>query len=279
MYGVIYNPISGRGTGEDYALQISKYFISKGEEVAISESLQKGVNLDFLKSNSGLIIVGGDGTIRPYLPHLAKLKIPVILFPAGNESLVAQQFLVSRNISELFERVKRNKLTEHYFGTANEEPFFLMCSVGFDAEVVAKVKDLRKGFSSNSLYARAILGTFYKKVKSFKLQVGDSTYTVRGSLIVANSSYYGAKIKPVSDASSEESTLKYSIFQGPHLKLLLKFIFMRLGIHSQRSEGEVKELIIKLEDGNSFNAQVDGDSLGRVNELRINISKDSVLFY
>jgi len=279
MYGILYNPISGRGLGENYAKQIVEYFLQKGERILLRESKSDGIDSDFLKNLIGLIFVGGDGTLRPYLPSLAEMQIPVILFPAGNESLIAKQFRVDRDIPKLYERVKSDKPTMHYYGLVNQEPFFLMCSVGFDAEVVHWVKQNRKSYSSDFLYLKGILASLFKSLNTYKLEYGDQVVSLSGTLIVANSRCYGGNISPVPDADSRDDKLNIRCFKGSYLSVLLKFIFMRMGIDRFRGSKEVKSVKIVGMHEKSLRYQIDGEARAVASSLTVEVSERRVGFY
>ncbi len=279
MYGVLYNPISGRGLAKSYAEQISDYFTLNGEEVSLFESLKDAIHEDFGGELKGLIVVGGDGTLRPYLPLLAKLQISCILFPAGNESLIAQQFKVSPNVSELYKRVKRNSPSQHFFGKANEEPFFLMCSVGFDAEVVHWVENHRKTYSSDLLYAKGIFASILRPSILYRLILLDNVDVIRGTTIVSNSSFYGGGISPLPNADSSEDYFLIRSFLGSYLSNGIKLIFLKLGLNRSFNEIKSKSIIIESCDKESLKFQIDGEARDSQGELRIEISTERVLFY
>lgn len=279
MYGILYNPISGRGLGRNYADQISDYFSVNGEQVLLKESNPSRIDEDFLKDISGLIVVGGDGTIRPLFPILAKLQIPVTLFPAGNESLIAKQFLINKNIPELYDRVKSNNPTLHHFGIVNGEPFFLMCSVGFDAEVVHWVKRHRTAHSSDMLYLEGILASIFKIPSSFGLACNNQT-SFSGTIIIANSPFYGGSVTPVPDADSGEGKLRVRYFIGSYLKLFFKFVFMRVGIDKFEGSEELENLEIKSIGNEEIRFQIDGEAMiDNGGCLKIQASLERVSFY
>ncbi len=280
-YGLIYNPTSGIGLAKSYAEEIKDYFLTHGDDLKIIESSKDRVHEDFLKDLAGLIVVGGDGTIRPYLPSLAENKIPVILFPAGNESLIAQQFKVARDIPSLCKRVKEGKVSEHYYGLANGEAFFLMCSVGFDAEVVHWVSKHRLKYSSDSLYIKGIFSCLFRKPNRFNLHTKIATSEIRGSIIVANSSYYGGGVSPVPEADSSFNSLVARVFPGSYLNMVYVFLMHKLGLAKFMVEPSrsSNSFLITSVDKLPILYQIDGDSRVEEEELKLEVSNETVKFY
>lgn len=278
-YGLIYNPTSGSGMAKSYAEDIRAHFLAHGDDLRIIESSKDRVHKDFLKDISGLIVVGGDGTIRPYLPSLAENKIPVILFPAGNESLIAQQFKVTKDISELYNRVKTNNLSSHYYGLANGEPFYLMCSVGFDAEVVHWVSKHRLKYSSDLLYIKGILSSLFKKPQRFILHTKIASTEIKGSIIVANSPWYGGGISPVPEADSRFDALVARVFPGSYLNMVYVFLMHKLGLAKFMVEPSMSSssFTMKSIDKLPILYQIDGDA--RVGEeLKLEVANETVKF-
>ena len=93
-----FNPISGGGRGAKIAELLRAKLESSGLSVVVERSAPRydPAQLEStLRSFDRLIVVGGDGTMRPLLPGLAATGVPVTMVPAGNESLFCRRFGMS----------------------------------------------------------------------------------------------------------------------------------------------------------------------------------------
>lgn len=295
---ILYNPRSGKEEGSSIASAISVYLSSKGMRVRSRESSRKYQEEDFkefITDSDALVVVGGDGTFRSLIPILSLQQIPVVLYPAGNESLVAKMFAVSKSIPELYERLKRNIEEEHYYAYMNELPFFLMASVGLDAEVVKRVEQMRtgqlkNGGSSNLIYVKGFIKALFSyrvsRIEFSSRGIGegseteDSNFSILGSFIIGNSSFYARKFLPVSEASSQSSYLFARLFEGTKFNLVCHWFCAGIrnsAIAIQNTYCQyAPEMKVKISE--PVAVQIDGDYAGDFSELVIKKSKKKIRF-
>lgn len=244
----------------------------------------------FLSENEVLVIVGGDGTFRDTIPFLASTNIPVVLFPAGNESLVAKQFSVSTSIPDLYERIMRYRIEKHFFCLCNDIPFFLMASVGFDSEVVKRVDQIRTKESSNLLYFRAFLKAIFSyrqpriTIQSHQKD-GDSNQqffptSISGSCIVANSSMYARNFLPAAEASSGHDEFFVRFFLDDKNKEIFNW-FRSAVFGTPLSLASTRHHYLgalKFITDTAMPLQLDGDYAGDFSELTFKKSNQQIAF-
>lgn len=99
------------------------------------------------------IAIGGDGTataVRARVPF----EVPLLVIPMGTENLLAGRYLQqSTSPSAVLEAVENGVIVELDMGWANDKPFLLMISAGFDAEVIRTVHENRRGNIRRWTYA------------------------------------------------------------------------------------------------------------------------------
>jgi diacylglycerol kinase (ATP) len=92
-----------------------------------------------------LVAVGGDGTVSALLNE--RPGVPVSVFPAGTENLVAQQFGLRRNGAALAKTITGGHPRRVDVGSALGRRFLLMVGFGFDGDVVTRHHNARLSHS------------------------------------------------------------------------------------------------------------------------------------
>jgi diacylglycerol kinase (ATP) len=83
-----------------------------------------------------LVAVGGDGTVSALLNE--RPNVPVSVFPAGTENLVAQQFGLRRDPHALARIIAHGQPRRVDLGSAGGRRFLLMVGFGFDGDIVSR---------------------------------------------------------------------------------------------------------------------------------------------
>ena len=204
--GILYNPISGLGNGKALAQAIAAESESKGYEARVFESrpaYDAGVVDTMLNGLAAFVVVGGDGTLMPLLSSLARSKVPVTMYPAGNESLFARSFSASDDRSELFRKLAAGKILSASYGLANDRPFFAMVSVGLDAEVIQRIAATRTRAIGKRGYLMPTLRAFACHHPALLTIVADGSTVIsgeRGYFVAANIADYACGLNPVPEA-------------------------------------------------------------------------------
>jgi diacylglycerol kinase (ATP) len=285
--GILYNPRSGKREASSFASSISVYLHAKGLQVRSRESSRKYQDEDisgFLNASDVLIVVGGDGTFRELIPLVAAHGTPVVLFPAGNESLLAKKFGISRSIPDLYEKIIRFQVEEHFFGFCNSLPFFLMASIGLDSEVVRIVDTARTAGSSDFLYVQAFLKAVFRyRPAVFSLHVDENEELIQvnsGSFIVSNSSMYAGSFLPAGEASSLSEEFFVRVFNDSKAGMILNW--MRSGIsRSALSTVRASQWYlprVSIRSAHPMPVQIDGDYAGDFTEIRFCKSEQKIRF-
>jgi diacylglycerol kinase (ATP) len=128
------------------------------EPVVISAADEIGPTVRDLVANQDLravVAAGGDGTIA-FVANRVPPETPLCVLPLGTENLLAK-YLRIKNRPEVILTLLQDGFVRRYDAAqAGERIFLLMLSCGFDAEVVRRVAERRRGNISHLSYARPI---------------------------------------------------------------------------------------------------------------------------
>jgi diacylglycerol kinase family enzyme len=105
-----------------------------------------------------LISVGGDGTVAELVNRTAP-GLPMTVFPAGNENLLARHFGLGPTPEECCRTVVEGAVVRRDAGQANRRIFLIMVSCGFDADVVHCLHLHRTGHVTSASYFNPIMAS------------------------------------------------------------------------------------------------------------------------
>jgi diacylglycerol kinase (ATP) len=104
-----------------------------------------------------VIAIGGDGTASAVRAR-APLEVPLLVIPMGTENLLAGRYLrQSTQPTAVLDVIENGVVIELDMGWANDKPFLLMISAGFDAEVIRRLHESRRGNIRRVTYLLPIL--------------------------------------------------------------------------------------------------------------------------
>lgn len=160
------NPQAGSGHGYDRIQQAISALRAADFAVSISPNCQElvaAIAATPPDSIAAVVTAGGDGTLRLAADRLPA-EIPLVPFPLGTENLLAKHFGFTTSAHELLQTVWHGPLIRIDAATANGKLFLIMATCGFDAEVVRRMDQQRKGHIRHWHYIKPIIQT----VRSYK---------------------------------------------------------------------------------------------------------------
>jgi len=105
-----------------------------------------------------LIAVGGDGTVAELVNRTVP-GLPLTVFPAGNENLLARHFGLGPTPEECCQTVVEGAVVQCDAGRAGRRIFLIMFSCGFDADVVHFLHLHRTGHVTSASYFNPIMAS------------------------------------------------------------------------------------------------------------------------
>ena len=103
-----------------------------------------------------VVAAGGDGTVSLLTNRLPR-GVPIAVMPMGTENLLAKYLAVSADPQLVCRAVVEGHFLRFDAGLAGDRLFLLMAGCGFDADVVRRVHQQRRGHIQHWSYAKPIL--------------------------------------------------------------------------------------------------------------------------
>ena len=191
----------------DFDLEF-KYTTHKGHahELA-SAAASEGVSI--------VVAVGGDGTVNEIASALIHTETALGILPLGSGNGLARDLGISPLLPfHALEAIKKGKILNIDYGTANKVPFFCTCGIGFDAHISNLFADKSKrGFIN---YIRLTIREYFKyKPKEYILKYDGKTLKKKAFVInFANIQQLGNNAYIAPEADYQDGLLNVTIV-GP----------------------------------------------------------------
>jgi diacylglycerol kinase family enzyme len=249
-----------------------------------------------------VVAFGGDGTINEVANGLAGTEIPLGLLPGGNTNVVCRTLGIPNDVVEATEHLLSLaddlRTTRVALGRVGDRHFVFSCGCGIDATVVEKV-DANPGLKSTAgpwYYSWSALSGYMRSYMRdpVMLEVATPEKSIEGVTVLAQNSdpftFFGSRAVHVCPpVAMADSFLSMSVLKrGNQLDaatLIPRLLSSRLdaGRHGQMetfdrlTEATVRSLSTEA-DGTvrTFPVQVDGDFIGRFEEVDISIVPDAL---
>ncbi len=220
-----------------------------------------------------LVGAGGDGTAAE-LVNRTPPGLPITMFPAGNENLLARYLRLGDSPEQVCRTIARGRVLQLDAGKAGQRIFLLMIGCGFDAEVVRRLHENRTGHAGNLAYCKPIL----RSIRSYeypRLRVywdADESQAVEEPefptearwLFAFNLPCYGGGLRLAPRAKGTDGLLDVCTFLRGSLWHGLRYAAAVLaGLHPRLADctvGRVRKLTITSEAEVPY--QLDGDPGG-----------------
>ena len=205
-----------------------------------------------------ILIFGGDGTLHRHLPALVRLKIPVLVVPAGSgndfaRALNLRSIRDAANAWRKFEagagNVRAVDLGTICEGATNTVHYFsCVAGCGLDSAVARKANRMPRWLRRHGGYALALLPTMFQfSAVSLRLNIGDGTLggEIAKPLLLAafaNAPYYGDGMLVAPRARLDDGQLDLCLINPlSRLKLLSLFPSVYFGRHLGIDEVEYSQ--------------------------------------
>jgi diacylglycerol kinase family enzyme len=162
------NPKAGAGSPENRVARLAELLARQGLEVVVLTNLDEVADEANRRFTAGclraLIAVGGDGTAAE-LVNRTLPGLPLTVFPAGNENLLARYYGLGPTPEECCRIVvdgavvRRDAGRAGAPGTPGRRIFLIMIGCGFDADVVQALHLHRTGHVTSASYFNPIMAS------------------------------------------------------------------------------------------------------------------------
>ncbi len=226
-----------------------------------------------------LFVVGGDGTIRQAAEGLAGSKTALAAIPAGTTNVWAKEAGIPHGIRTAFEAHLGGQVVAMDLGRANGEPFLLMASAGWDADVVWHVNRRLKVRAGQLAYVAATVTAFHRfRRHPAHFRSGLLQWDVPLAMaVVSNTRLYGGLVQPSPGATAVDGMLDFAalcpVRPGDGLRLVGKLAAHRLAGDVRAITARLTEITLETP---GIPYQLDGDATGH-SPLEVHIDPAALL--
>ncbi len=271
---MLVNRKAGAGRGSRVLVEAEQQLQAAGLSVTRASGPDQLAELVNQFSQAGqlraVVAVGGDGTVGLALNHTPP-GVPLVVLPAGTENLLAKYLGQRARPAELVELLTRGVVIRLDAGEANGQLFTLMISVGFDAEVVRRLHDRRRGNITHLAYVKptyeAIRSYQYPPIHAAWQGLEGQAGEVTGRWVFGmNLPRYAQGLPIAPQATGTDGLLDLCVFQKGRIAGGLWYLWhlMRQRHHLLRSVSMLhcRRVLIESESEELVPYQLDGDPGG-----------------
>ena len=240
MFGIVYNPASGKGQGEALLEQIQALVAQRGEECRLYATQFEGDGRNQAQKAmdegcSAIVSVGGDGTLSEVVSAMAGSEAVLYIVPRGTGNDFARMFSLPKDPLEAFKAQLGGTKCRIDLGSINGTPFINVSGSGFDVEVLRKTEELKHIYPGEQAYLRAVLSTLrqYKPVEMDFAVDGGAYKRLRATIIeIANGRYFGGGMRVAPDAAYDDGLFDV-VYIKPVYRCMIPFLLplFILGVH------------------------------------------------
>ena len=211
-----------------------------------------------------IVAAGGDGTAGDIANRFPDL--PVFPFPLGTENLLCKYLGIRPDGQEAAATIAAGKRRQLDVGLASDRRFLLIGSAGFDADVIRRLHESRRGNISHLSYLKPIVGaTFGFSYPNLRVFADDNSEPVQGSMaVVSNIPAYALGLPITHDAQPDDGVFDVCVLHKPGtLRLLNYFSSVVRNRHTTRSDiTTIRAQRLRIESDVPCSLQLDGDPAG-----------------
>lgn len=227
------NPKAGSQSRDRHLREIADWLGARGMTVRISSDLvhveAEAQQLHRAGRLRALVGAGGDGTLAE-LVNRTEPGTPIAIYPAGTANLLARYVGVSTDCETFGQMLLDAETVDLDAGRAGGRLFLSVCSCGFDAEVVNRLHEARRGHIKMFSYLRPILRTLasytFPEMRVYYEQNGATVPSPVAArwVFVSNLPCYAGGLKPGAGASGTDGLLHLCALERGGLRGTLRYL-------------------------------------------------------
>lgn len=219
---IVANPYSGakenRGRVEALAAALGEKGLACRVIWQLTELAEVAADPSAPEQYRAIVAAGGDGTLNRVIN--LQTRLPVFMYPLGNENLFARHFACAGEPQRAAEILEACQTREVDLGRAGERLFAIMASAGFDGDTAhrlsrwrARGEKLRRVRSLS--YARPIFVSAWA-YRYPAIEIDADGQRLRGALcMIFNMPQYASNLALAPDADPADGLLDWLLFERP----------------------------------------------------------------
>ena len=237
----------------------------------------KNKNFDYL------IVVGGDGSFNFAINKIIKYNLEDKILgyiPSGTANILKYEAKIPDKADYILNFLTLSKVKKINLVQINENYFFLMAGIGFDAKIVASINTkIKKYLGKIIFFLKGIWHFLFLKSNKIEVEV-NSEKIMADWVLCTNSKYYAGPYSITNETNIFEDKIVTYIFKDLTRLNLLNYVWSILTKGDLASaKGVIKKDLDRLKIvgvNNKLLYQIDGEDCGYHNLIEIRKSEKSI---
>ena len=247
----------------------------------------KKIFKDFNQKNyDRLIVAGGDGSVSFAINELIKNNFnfkddfAIGYIPAGTANLLQAELSMNKKVDDIVNILVSNNYKPSNLVKINENYFFLMAGIGWDAKIVHSINSKIKKILGKIIFG--IKGfQYFLFMNNKKLNVTfDGQFYQADWILSSNTKYYAGHHKINKTNIFEDKLVTYIFKDLTRISLLYSIFLIILNGDLSKNKNVITTYSQNITiDGNDLiPVQIDGDNFGSYKKIHLNLSNKKVNF-
>ena len=238
------------------------------------------------KNYDRLIVAGGDGSVSFAINELIKNDFnfkddfAIGYIPAGTANLLQAELSMNKKVDDIVNVLVSNNYKSSNLVKINENYFFLMAGIGWDAKIVHSINSKIKKILGKIIFG--IKGfQYFLFMNNKKLNVTfDGQFYQADWILSSNTKYYAGHHKINKTNIFEDKLVTYIFKDLTRINLLYSIFLIILNGDLSKNKNVITTYSQNITiDGNDLiPVQIDGDNFGSYKKIHLNLSNKKVNF-
>ena len=238
------------------------------------------------KNYDRLIVAGGDGSVSFAINELIKNNFDfkddfaIGYIPAGTANLLQAELSMNKKVDDIVNVLVSNNYKSSNLVKINDNYFFLMAGIGWDAKIVHSINSKIKKFLGKIIFG--IKGfQYFLFMNNKKLNVTfDDQFYQADWILSSNTKYYAGHHKINKTNIFENKIVTYIFKDLTRINLLYSIFLIILNGDVSKNKNVITTYSQNITiDGNDLiPVQIDGDNFGSYKKIHLNLSNKKVNF-
>ncbi|MBD1163633.1 hypothetical protein IDG53_03440 [Pelagibacterales bacterium SAG-MED11] len=290
LYCLIYNQNSSSGRKSKFINRVlSKLKENNSVEFFETKTINQAKKIfkDFKQKNyDRLVVAGGDGSVSFAINELIKNNFnfkddfAIGYIPAGTANLLQAELSMNKKVDDIVNVLISNNYKSSNLVKINENYFFLMAGIGWDAKIVHSINSKIKKILGKIIFG--IKGfQYFLFMNNKKLNVTfDGQFYQADWILSSNTKYYAGHHKINKTNIFENKLVTYIFKDLTRISLLYSIFLIILNGDLSKNKNVITTYSQNITiDGNDLiPVQIDGDNFGSYKKIHLNLSNKKVNF-
>ena len=290
LYCLIYNQNSSSGRKSKFINRVlSKLKENNSVDYFETKTINQAKKIfkNFNQKNyDRLIVAGGDGSVSFAINELIKNNFDfkddfaIGYIPAGTANLLQAELSMNKKVDDIVNVLVSNNYKSSNLVKINDNYFFLMAGIGWDAKIVHSINSKIKKILGKIIFG--IKGfQYFLFMNNKKLNVTfDGQFYQADWILSSNTKYYAGHHKINKTNIFEDKLVTYIFKDLTRISLLYSIFLIILNGDLSKNKNVITTYSQNITiDGNDLiPVQIDGDNFGSYKKIHLNLSNKKVNF-